>query len=79
MVRTQGNLRVVLNTKLWPQMTVEKANEKSLRVTAIETDSSDIKIYLIMVCHGLTMPWISGDGGGGEEILYRVRNYDTPF
>lgn len=47
-VRTQGNLRVVLNTKLWPQMTVEKANEKSLRVTALDTDSSDIKIYLIM-------------------------------
>ena len=30
-------------------MTVERANEKSLRVTAIDTDSSEVKIYLIMV------------------------------
>lgn len=47
-MRTQGSLRVVLNTKLWPSMTLEKGNEKSLRITAMDTDK-DIKIYLIMV------------------------------
>lgn len=46
-MRTQGSLRVVLNTKLWPKMTLEKGNEKSLRITAMDTDK-DIKIYLIM-------------------------------
>lgn len=46
-MRTQGSLRVVLNTKLWPSMTLEKGNEKSLRITAMDTDK-DIKIYLIM-------------------------------
>lgn len=47
-MRTQGSLRVVLNTKLWPSMTLEKGNEKSLRITAMDSDK-DIKIYLIMV------------------------------
>lgn len=47
-MRTQGSLRVVLNTKLWPSMTLEKGNEKSLRITAMDADK-DIKIYLIMV------------------------------
>jgi len=46
-MRTQGSLRVVLNTKLWPSMTLEKGNEKSLRITAMDSDK-DIKIYLIM-------------------------------
>lgn len=47
-MRTQGSLRVVLNTKLWPNMTLEKGNEKSLRFTAMDSEK-DIKIYLIMV------------------------------
>lgn len=46
-MRTQGSLRVVLNTKLWPSMTLEKGNEKSLRITAMDSEK-DIKIYLIM-------------------------------
>ncbi|KAJ7388914.1 Ran-binding protein 3 [Desmophyllum pertusum] len=46
-MRTQGSLRVVLNTKLWPRMTLEKGNEKSLRITAMDSEK-DIKIYLIM-------------------------------
>lgn len=47
-MRTQGSLRVVLNTKLWPSMTLEKGNEKSLRITAMDSENN-IKIYLIMV------------------------------
>ena len=39
---------MVLNTKLWPNMTLEKGNEKSLRFTAMDSEK-DIKIYLIMV------------------------------
>lgn len=47
-MRTQGHLRVTLNTKLWPEMTLERANEKSLRITGLEAEN-DVKIYLIMV------------------------------
>ncbi|EDO42533.1 predicted protein, partial [Nematostella vectensis] len=47
-MRTQGNLRVMLNTKLWPEMTLDRANDKSLRVTAVDGEHNDIKIYLIM-------------------------------
>ena len=49
-MRTQGSLRVVLNTKLWPNMTLDKGNEKSLRFTAMDSEK-DIKIYLIMVSY----------------------------
>lgn len=47
-MRTQGHLRVTLNTKLWPEMTLERANEKSLRITGLD-EENDVKIYLIMV------------------------------
>ncbi|KXJ09968.1 ran-binding protein 3 [Exaiptasia diaphana] len=46
-MRTQGHLRVTLNTKLWPEMTLERANERSLRITGFDADN-DVKIYLIM-------------------------------
>ncbi len=47
MARTQGNLRLVLNTKLWPDMVVEKASDKGIRVSAME--DGIINLYLIMV------------------------------
>ncbi|KAG1928530.1 ran-binding protein 3a [Pimephales promelas] len=46
-MRTQGSLRVILNTKLWPQMQVDKASEKSLRITAMDTDEQGVKVFLI--------------------------------
>lgn len=46
--RTSGNLRVVLNTKVWKGMVVEKANQKSLRLTAIDSKDGQIKIFLAM-------------------------------
>jgi len=44
-MRTVGSLRVVLNTKLWPNMICEKANEKNVRISAMEED--EVKIFLI--------------------------------
>jgi hypothetical protein len=35
-VRTSGNMRVVLNTKLWPDMICEKANDKNIRISALD-------------------------------------------
>ncbi|CAL1545461.1 unnamed protein product [Lymnaea stagnalis] len=46
-MRTQGSLRVVLNTKIWPGMTIERASVKSVRITAMDTDEN-IKVFLIM-------------------------------
>ncbi|XP_031553918.1 ran-binding protein 3-like isoform X2 [Actinia tenebrosa] len=46
-MRTQGHLRVMLNSKLWPEMTLDRANDKSLRITVMEAEN-DVKIYLIM-------------------------------
>ncbi|XP_063408780.1 ran-binding protein 3-like [Mytilus trossulus] len=45
-MRTQGSLRVILNTKIWPGMTVEKASQKSLRITATDSDEG-VKVFLI--------------------------------
>merc|ERR1719244_219219 len=44
-MRTTGNMRVVLNTKLWPDMICEKANEKNVRISAL--DEGEVKIFLI--------------------------------
>lgn len=48
-MRTQGSLRLILNTKLWPQMQVDKASEKSVRITAMDTEDQGVKVFLISV------------------------------
>ena len=48
-MRTQGSLRLILNTKLWPQMQVDKASEKSIRITAMDTEDQGVKVFLISV------------------------------
>ncbi|RZC40394.1 ran-binding protein 3, partial [Asbolus verrucosus] len=45
--RTTGSLRVVLNTKIWAEMTVEQASEKSVRFTALDRNGV-IKVFLVM-------------------------------
>ncbi|KAJ8732201.1 hypothetical protein PYW08_014931 [Mythimna loreyi] len=49
--RVAGSLRVVLNTKLWPDMVVERAGTKSLRITAVDSQQQ-IKLFLIMGAPG---------------------------
>lgn len=46
--RTLGNFRVLLNTKVWGGMVVEKPSQKSLRLTAIDPADGSVKIYLVM-------------------------------
>ncbi|XP_061096563.1 ran-binding protein 3a isoform X4 [Conger conger] len=46
-MRTQGSLRLILNTKLWAQMQIEKASEKSIRITAMDTEDQGVKVFLI--------------------------------
>lgn len=45
--RTSGNLRLLLNTKIWPDMVAQRPSQKSLRLTAIDS-SGQVKIFLIM-------------------------------
>ena len=47
-MRTQGCLRVVLNSKIWSGMLVEKPNQKSVRFTAIDADEG-VKVFLVVV------------------------------
>jgi len=44
-MRTVGSLRVILNTKLFPNMVCEKANEKNVRISAQE--EGVLKVFLI--------------------------------
>lgn len=48
--RTSGNLRVLLNTKIWPGMVVERPSQKSMRFSAIDVDGQ-IRMFLAMVRH----------------------------
>nr|XP_060617381.1 ran-binding protein 3-like [Anolis sagrei ordinatus] len=46
-MRNQGSMRLVLNTKLWTQMIVERANRKSLCITATDLEDNSVKVFLI--------------------------------
>ncbi|XP_046653011.1 ran-binding protein 3-like isoform X2 [Daphnia pulicaria] len=45
-MRTQGCLRVILNTKIWAEMTIDKTSSKSIRMTAVDGDQ--IRVFLLM-------------------------------
>lgn len=61
-MRTNGSMRVVLNTKVWAQMSVDKASKKSIRISA-QTQSAEIGVYLI-----------SGSASDIEQV-YRAIEY----
>ncbi|XP_044287398.1 ran-binding protein 3-like isoform X2 [Varanus komodoensis] len=46
-MRNQGSMRLILNTKLWTQMIIERANRKSLCITATDLEDSSVKVFLI--------------------------------
>merc|ERR1712150_173374 len=46
-MRTIGSLRVILNTKVYHGMSVEKPNEKSVRLTGMD-DGGIVKVFLIV-------------------------------
>ncbi|KAM9105217.1 ran-binding protein 3-like isoform 2-T2 [Megaptera novaeangliae] len=46
-MRNQGSLRLILNSKLWAQMEIQKANHKNLRITATDLEDYNIKVFLI--------------------------------
>lgn len=54
-MRTQGSLRLILNTKLWAQMQIDKASEKSIRITAMDTEDQGVKVFLISVSIGFCL------------------------
>lgn len=54
-MRTQGSLRLILNTKLWAQMQIDKASEKSIRITAMDTEDQGVKVFLISVSTGVCL------------------------
>ncbi|TDG47543.1 hypothetical protein AWZ03_005982 [Drosophila navojoa] len=45
--RTSGNLRLLVNTKVWAAMVAERASQKSLRLTAMD-NTGTVKIFLAM-------------------------------
>lgn len=47
-IRTVGSLRVVLNTKIWSGMTLNRASDRSVRLTALDPNGQ-LKIFLIQV------------------------------
>uniref|UniRef100_A0A914VPG1 RanBD1 domain-containing protein n=1 Tax=Plectus sambesii TaxID=2011161 RepID=A0A914VPG1_9BILA len=45
--RTTGNQRVVLNSKIWPDMLLEKPGPKRIRLSAMNPDSDIPQVFLI--------------------------------
>lgn len=46
-MRSQGSLRLILNSKLWARMQIQRANHKNLRITATDLEDCSIKVFLI--------------------------------
>ncbi|KAM6474246.1 ran-binding protein 3-like isoform 2-T2 [Liasis olivaceus] len=46
-MRNQGSMRLILNTKLWTQMVIERANRKSVCITATDLEDGSVKVFLI--------------------------------
>ncbi|KAM6109758.1 ran-binding protein 3-like [Phoenicopterus ruber ruber] len=46
-MRNQGSLRLILNTRLWDQMVIKRANRKSLCFTATDQEDHSIQVFLI--------------------------------
>lgn len=45
--RQAGNLRVLINTKVWSGMTADQSSQKSLRLTAMD-NNGQVKVFLVM-------------------------------
>ncbi|NXO41810.1 RNB3L protein, partial [Locustella ochotensis] len=45
-MRNQGSLRLILNTQLWEQMVIKRANRKSLCFTATDQEGHSIQVFL---------------------------------
>ncbi|XP_066474282.1 ran-binding protein 3-like [Tiliqua scincoides] len=46
-MRNRGSMRLILNTRLWAQMVIERANRKSLCITATDLEDCSVKVFLI--------------------------------
>ncbi|XP_054439919.1 ran-binding protein 3-like [Pteronotus mesoamericanus] len=46
-MRNQGSLRLILNSKLWAGMEIQRANHQNLRITATDLEDYSIKVFLI--------------------------------
>ncbi|NXD86647.1 RNB3L protein, partial [Halcyon senegalensis] len=46
-MRNQGSLRLILNTRLWDQMVIKRANRKSLCFTAVDQKDKSVQVFLI--------------------------------
>ncbi|KAM9262360.1 LOW QUALITY PROTEIN: ran-binding protein 3-like [Morus bassanus] len=46
-MRNQGSLRLLLNTRLWDQMVIKRANRKSLCFTATDQEDYSVQVFLI--------------------------------
>ncbi|NXI44794.1 RNB3L protein, partial [Galbula dea] len=46
-MRNQGSLRLILNTRLWDQMVIKKGNRKSLCFTATDQEDHSVQVFLI--------------------------------
>jgi len=46
-MRTAGSLRVILNSKIFPEMTLEKPTEKNIRLTAMDGLEQGMKVFLV--------------------------------
>ncbi|KAG2465753.1 NAKD2 kinase, partial [Polypterus senegalus] len=46
-MRNQGNLKLILNSRLWAQMHLHRASRKMLRFTAVDLEDQTVRVFLV--------------------------------
>ncbi|KAG8540994.1 hypothetical protein GDO81_029918 [Engystomops pustulosus] len=46
-MRNHGNLKLILNSKIFDEMKIERANRKCVRITATDLVDGSVKIFLV--------------------------------
>ena len=67
-MRASGSYRVLFNTHLWAEMKCERANQKSIRITAQDRD--DIAVFLITVSPPSYSPTHFKQQGANRSFSY---------
>ncbi|KAM6229951.1 ran-binding protein 3-like isoform 2-T2 [Porphyrio hochstetteri] len=92
-MRNQGSLRLILNTRLWDQMVIKRANRKSLCFTATDQEDHSVQAsskdtgYLYAAIHHRLVALRSfakqepdaNQGDTEPEIAFQPLNYDSDY
>lgn len=72
-MRVGGSLRLVLNSKIWSEMLLERLTPKRLKISGTDPAATDaVALFLITVAPLLLTLRLAWDGGFGSALSRRA-------